>query len=289
LGLVLLLLSTGVVYFTLYQILSSLFRRHRLWFFTALILIAPFGFVLAQATSLLGLVWVVALTPFYGIFVLLMVATTWMIRFYFSAFAFLMIMKFLLDRRAFALANENAPSFEPFWQKHLKANSFGKRRITSLGVASRRINTTLSRAVKRHWTLAVAIVFVGIVASTLVNASILRDPTYAEAAGFIASDKTSTHLYIAETYTCGDFARDFQAGALKAGFSCGIVTEFFPDETSHDLNCFNTTDKGMVYVEPQTDQIVNLAVGQVYSGPGWNMQVKNATVVGFYVTWQSQN
>jgi hypothetical protein len=286
LGLVLLLLSVGIVYFTLYQTLSCLFRRHRVWFFAVLILMTPFGFVLAQVTSLLGLVWVLALTPFYGIFVLFMVATTWMVRYYCAAFAFLMLTEFLLHRRTLALANENAPSFEPFWQKHLKAYSFGTKRMTALGVANRRISPALSRVVRRYWTLAMAIALVVIAASTIVNASVPRNPTYAEAAGFVASDKTDTRHYTAGTYTCADFAKDFQSSALKAGLSCGIVTTFFPDETSHDLDCFNTTDRGVIYVEPQTDQIVSLTVGQVYSGPGWNMQMKNATVVGFFVTWQ---
>jgi hypothetical protein len=286
LGLVLLLLSVGIVYFTLYQMLSYLFRRHRTWFFAILILMAPFGFVLAQATSLVGLVWVLALTPFYGIFVLFIVATRWMVRFYCATFAVLMVTEFLLHRRTFALLDEKAASFESFWQKHLKTYSFGTKRMIAPGVTSRRISTTLSRIVRRYWTLAVAIALVAIVASTMVNASLPRNPTYAEVGAFAASDKTDAHHYIPGTYMCVDFARDFQSSALKAGFNCGIVTAFFPDETSHDLDCFNTTDRGMIYFEPQTDQIVSLTVGEVYSGPGWSMQVKNATVVGFYVTWQ---
>jgi hypothetical protein len=257
-----------------------------MWFFAVLILMAPFGFVIAQVTSLLGMVWVLALTPFYGVFVLFVVATTWMVRFYCTTFAVLMLTEFLLHRRNFAPVNEKAASFEPFWQKHLKAYSFGTKVMIAHGVASRRISTALSRIIRRYWTLAMAIALVVVVASTMVNASVPRNPTYAEAAGFLASDKTNTRHYIPGTYMCVDFARDFQSSALKAGFNCGIVTAFFPDEASHDLDCFNTTDKGMVYVEPQTDQIVSLTVGQVYSGPGWSMQVKDATVVGFYVTWQ---
>jgi len=289
LALVLLLLSNGIVYFTLYQILSCLFRRHRTWFFAVLILMAPFALVLAQVTDFLALVWVLALTPFYGIFALLMVATTWMVRFYCAAFAFLFLTEFLLHQRNLDRKVENIRSFEPFWQKHLKAYSFGEKKVTSLGVASRTIGTALSRAARRYWNLALSIGLVVVAVSTLISAGIARNPTYAEAAGFVASDKTYTHPYIAGKYTCANFAIDFQANALKAGLNCGVVTVFFPDETSHDLNCFNTTDKGAVYVEPQFDQIVSLRVGQVYSIPGWNMQVKNATVVGFYVTWQQQN
>ena len=260
-----------------------------MWFFSVLILMAPFGFVSAQATNPLELIWVLTLTPFYGVFVLFMVATTWMVRFYCTSFAFLMFMEFLLHRKTFISANENTTSFEQFWHKHTEAYSSGTKGITAIVVAFRRISKTLSGLVKTYWTLAIAIALVVVVASTLVTATLPKDPTFAEAARFVESDKTSTHQYIAGTYTCSNFAEAFQATALKAGLNCGIVTAFFPDETSHDLDCFNTTDRGSIYVEPQNDQMVNLTVGQVYSGPGWNMQEKNATVIGFFVTWQPQN
>jgi hypothetical protein len=153
------------------------------------------------------------------------------------------------------------------------------------GVNSPKIGVAVSRKAERYWKLLMSIVLVIIVASTFASARPLRDPTYSEAAKFVAYDETSSHSYINETYTCANFAKDFQANAMRAGFTCGVVTVFFPEETSHDLNCFNTTDVGMVYVEPQTDQIVSLNVGQVYSGLNWNMLVKNATVIGFYITW----
>ena len=210
-----------------------------------------------------------------------------MVRFYCAAFAFLMILEFLYHRKNLALASEKLPSFEPFWQKHLKTNAIQYRRLIVFGVDSQKIGIVTSRTVRKYWSLAVSIALLIIVASSFVSARPLRDPTYDEAVKFVTSDKTSSHPYVNATYTCVNFAMDFQASALLAGFKCGVVTAFFPDETSHDLNCFNTTDMGMVYVEPQTDQIVSLNVGQVYSGPNWNMIVKNATVVGYYVTWEA--
>jgi hypothetical protein len=47
------------------------------------------------------------------------------------------------------------------------------------------------------------------------------------------------------------------------GYRCGFVYIEFGD-SAHAIACFNTTDSGLIYVEPQTDEIVTIAIGQQY-------------------------
>ena len=90
----------------------------------------------------------------------------------------------------------------------------------------------------------------------------LRDPTYAEAIAFIDSDRTDENEYT-DDYVCYDFTADFNTNAFQMGYRCGFVYIEF-SKTAHAIACFNTTDGGLIYIEPQTDEIVDVAVGQLY-------------------------
>ena len=92
----------------------------------------------------------------------------------------------------------------------------------------------------------------------------IRDPTYDEAIAFINLDKTDENSYN-KTYVCYDFTADFSSNAFQAGYRCGFVyIEFF--DSAHAIACFNTTDMGIIYIEPQSDEIVTLTIGQLYLG-----------------------
>ena len=92
----------------------------------------------------------------------------------------------------------------------------------------------------------------------------LRDQTYAEAIAFIDSDKTDENAYT-DDYVCYDFTANFDNNAAQEGYRCGFVYIEYSD-SAHAIACFNTTDKGIIYVEPQTDRIVTIAIGQPYLG-----------------------
>jgi peptidoglycan hydrolase CwlO-like protein len=93
---------------------------------------------------------------------------------------------------------------------------------------------------------------------------VIRDPTYAEAIAFINSDRTNENEYT-DDYVCYDFTADFDANAFQMGYRCGFVYIEFHD-SAHAIACFNTTDRGLIYIEPQSDEIVDVAVGRIYSG-----------------------
>jgi uncharacterized protein YlxW (UPF0749 family) len=92
----------------------------------------------------------------------------------------------------------------------------------------------------------------------------IRDPTYDEVIAFTNSDKTDENEYTSD-YVCYDFTADFNSNAFQMGYRCGFVYIEFSD-SAHAIACFNTTDNGLIYIEPQNDEIVTLTIGQSYLG-----------------------
>lgn len=90
------------------------------------------------------------------------------------------------------------------------------------------------------------------------------DPTFAEMDAFIEADKTDENDYN-QSYVCYDFTADVIANAQEQGYRCGFVYIEYAT-SAHAVVCFNTTDFGLIYVEPQNDQIISIAVGQFYLG-----------------------
>jgi hypothetical protein len=91
------------------------------------------------------------------------------------------------------------------------------------------------------------------------------DPVYSETISFIESDQTDQNEYTPEDYVCYDFTADLINNAAQLGFRCGFVYIEF-STSAHAIACFNTTDAGLIFIEPQNDEIVDIAVGQHYLG-----------------------
>jgi len=94
----------------------------------------------------------------------------------------------------------------------------------------------------------------------------LRNPTYEEVITFLKQDKTDKNEYVEDTYgvyVCSHFARDVCNNAEEAGLRCAFVELRYP-EGGHAIIAFDTIDKGLVYFEPMTDEVVKPVVGKRY-------------------------
>jgi phage shock protein A len=92
---------------------------------------------------------------------------------------------------------------------------------------------------------------------------IANDPTYAAMQTFLAADTTDSEPYVTGSYVCWNYASDVIADAAKQHIRCGFVYVEFPG-SAHAVVAFNTTDKGLVYIEPQSDEVVQLKTGVHY-------------------------
>jgi hypothetical protein len=280
------LLTIVLVYFSIFKILKFLYHEHFILFVASIIFLSPFGFVLSQARSLLELMWILLLTPFYGVTVLLL-SSIWTTRFYCLAFAILLMVNLIFKKGKTVNQTKSIDGFEIFLTQHLKRQIHPPVRAeTRINRIVRKARILTQKSIK-YWTLGLLIVLLVTLGGTLASNASPKNPTYVEAQQFVESDKTSSHSYQEGSYTCANFAGEFRHNALRAGYECGYVFVYFPDAKSHVLNCFNTTDEGLVFVEPQWDKFVNVTVGNPYLNENEISPAYNDTILWYYIEWQS--
>ncbi len=95
-------------------------------------------------------------------------------------------------------------------------------------------------------------------------ATVYTPITWKELVKFIEDDHTNWNKYDPVKYNCLDFAVDLVANAHKQNIQAWVVAvEFYNEPVGHAFVGFETTDRGIVYVEPQGDNTYNdLRVGQ---------------------------
>ncbi len=81
---------------------------------------------------------------------------------------------------------------------------------------------------------------------------------------FLEQDHTNWNEYDYSTYDCVDFSVDLVASAESQNIKAWIASvEFGGQKIGHAFVVFETTDYGLVYIEPQADvPYVGLKVGQ---------------------------
>jgi hypothetical protein len=92
----------------------------------------------------------------------------------------------------------------------------------------------------------------------------IRDPTYQEVLDFVEADQTDKILYDLKSFNCFDFSAAVKKNAFDLGYRAFFVYIEFK-VTSHSVVAFNTTDEGIVFVEPQHDKVLSLEVGENYT------------------------
>jgi len=94
----------------------------------------------------------------------------------------------------------------------------------------------------------------------LINNPDATNPTFAELIAFVKEDTTDERYYATDfevlfgaaevPYVCSDFAEDMHNNAEAAGIRAAWVSiDFQGDDKGHALNAFETTDRGLVYID----------------------------------------
>jgi len=92
----------------------------------------------------------------------------------------------------------------------------------------------------------------------------IRDPTYNEAINFMNIDKTDELKYT-DNFVCYHFVATFKQNAFEAGYRCFYVGLDYPGNIGHAIVSFDTTDRGLIFIEPQLDRVVTVKIGESYS------------------------
>jgi len=112
----------------------------------------------------------------------------------------------------------------------------------------------------------------------------IRDPTYAEMLDFISFDQTNKNIYNVDTYNCYDYTNDVLNNAFNSGIKGGNVYINFPD-SAHSIVCFNTTDKGLIFIDPQDDNEVTVIIDQNYFDRSIYEILYDDTVIRYGIIW----
>jgi hypothetical protein len=168
----------------------------------------------------------------------------------------------------------------------------------------------------------------------LINSGSAVDPSYSELIGFLEQDETDQFPYIyivgapgtyygsaeshvnlghvqniidgitqpGDPYVCADFAERLHNNAELAGLRCAYVSVGLAGSEGHACNAFQTTDRGLVYVDctgssdshgpDNMDKIVDVQVGEQYNpeylfpSGGWYIPGGTMGIVtDFQVVW----
>ncbi len=133
---------------------------------------------------------------------------------------------------------------------------------------------------------------------TLRNNPQATNTSWKELNDFLLQDNTDNKRYNLATFVCADFAEMLHNNAEAAGIKAAFVSvrlgpcPSFPRSGGHAFNAFETTDKGLVYIDCTSsnqginaDKIVAVKLGKeyiprsIFPEPGWEATWVNIGVV----------
>jgi len=121
---------------------------------------------------------------------------------------------------------------------------------------------------------------------TTSNGYTLQNPTYQEMKSFLAQDPTNNNNYMEDKYVCVDFSAAVNNNAEAKGIRCAVVDIFYPDGYGHTIIAFDTTDRGLIYIEPQFDEEVKLIIGRSYSQlNNFTTAPRDDTIKRYLIVW----
>lgn len=94
---------------------------------------------------------------------------------------------------------------------------------------------------------------------------VFKNPTFKEVRDFILKDPTNRNEFVLNQYECRHFATEVNNNAEAEGIRTAFVLLGY-NQGQHAVVAFDTVDKGLVYIEPQTDAAIHPEVGASYQG-----------------------
>ena len=91
----------------------------------------------------------------------------------------------------------------------------------------------------------------------------LYNPTHKEMREFLARDKTDSNPFVIGEYVCSDFAAQLNNNAEADGIRVAYV-RIRSKEWGHAVVAFETVDRGLIFIEPQSDREVGLVIGEPF-------------------------
>ncbi len=135
----------------------------------------------------------------------------------------------------------------------------------------------------------------------LFNNPEAKDPTWQILKQFLRQDKTDQHLYDENSFVCADFAEMLHNNAENAGIRAAFVSVALDDSSpNHALNAFNTTDRGLIYIDDtgveqgglsadKTVDVVNdrqYVPESIFPNPGYESQWQSlGTISNIWIQW----
>ena len=108
---------------------------------------------------------------------------------------------------------------------------------------------------------------------------VIKPVSYGEVLSFMKEDQTDKMTY-SWTNDCTTFSRVLRENANEKGIKCGIVVLDLGYNYAHVINAFDTTDSGVVYFDPQTDNRKdNIGLGKHYSIQGQDFEITDFDII----------
>jgi len=117
----------------------------------------------------------------------------------------------------------------------------------------------------------------------LINNKDATDPTWQQLMSFLIADRTDQKEYSVFLFPCGAFAEEVHNNAEAAGIRTAWVgIDFEGEEIGHALNAFETTDKGLVYIDCTGDDLSLIRLCRIRTGAGFH-QLRSSNHLCLYL------
>ncbi len=90
-----------------------------------------------------------------------------------------------------------------------------------------------------------------------------HNPTFSELMEFLAADTTDSNPFISGVYNCFNYTAELNNNADAAGIRAAYV-RIRGREWAHAIVAFETVDRGLIFIEPQSDAEVKMTLGEPY-------------------------